>query len=73
MLGALDEDGYITGLGYEMAKYPLEPAYAKALITSKLLDCSDEMATIVAILSTENIWQRITRVDVDGYQKLLEL
>lgn len=60
-------------MGYEMSRYPLEPSYAKALIAAKMLECSSEMAAIVAILSTESIWQRITRVDVDGYQKLLEI
>lgn len=39
-----------------MSRYPLEPSYAKSLISSKMLDCSNEMSAIVAILSTENIW-----------------
>jgi ATP-dependent RNA helicase DHX8/PRP22 len=43
-------------MGIEMSKYPLEPSYAKALITSKVLGCSDEMAIIVALLSTESVW-----------------
>lgn len=66
-MGAIDEDGHITPMGSELSRYPLEPSYSKALITSKVLDCSNEMATIVAILSTESIWQRITRVDVEGF------
>ncbi|CAK74068.1 unnamed protein product (macronuclear) [Paramecium tetraurelia] len=73
LIQAIDEDGYITPMGYEMSRYPLEPSYAKALITSKMMECSSEMSAIVAILSTESIWQRITRVDVDGYQKLQEI
>ena len=57
-------------LGIEMARYPLEPSYSKSLITARLLGCEDEMAIVVALLSTENVWQRITRVDVDGFEKL---
>jgi ATP-dependent RNA helicase DHX8/PRP22 len=43
-------------MGFEMSRYPLEPSYAKALITSKIMECSNEMSAIVAILSTESIW-----------------
>ena len=62
-MGAINETGYITPLGYEMSRYPLEPSYAKALITSKLIGCNDDMAIIIALLSTESIWMRITKVD----------
>jgi len=56
-------------MGYEMSRYPLEPSYAKVMITSKLLGCAEEMAVIVALLSTENIWLRVTKVDQEGSQK----
>ena len=50
-------------MGYEMSRYPLEPSYAKVVITSKLIGCAEQIATIVALLSTENIWLRVTKVD----------
>lgn len=39
-----------------MARYPLEPSYSKCLISSKLFGCDEDMAIVVALLSTENVW-----------------
>ncbi len=39
-----------------MSRYPLEPSYAKAIITSKLIGVPEEMSIIIALLSTENVW-----------------
>lgn len=52
-LQAIDEDGHISDLGIEMNKFPLEPSYAKSLISSYLMRCEDEMVTLVALLSSE--------------------
>jgi ATP-dependent RNA helicase DHX8/PRP22 len=52
-----------------MSRYPLEPSYAKAMITSKLIGCHEEMSVIVALLSTENVWTRVTKVDQEGFQR----
>ncbi|KXS09372.1 hypothetical protein M427DRAFT_39076 [Gonapodya prolifera JEL478] len=57
-LGALDEEGLLTRLGRKMAEFPLEPPLAKMLIMSVDLGCSDEILTIVAMLSVQNIWYR---------------
>lgn len=69
LLGAINETGYITPMGIEMSRYPLEPSYAKAMITSKLIGCHEEMSIIVALLSTENVWTRVTKVDQEGFQR----
>ena len=57
-LGALDEDGLLTRLGRKMAEFPLEPAMSKMLIASFDLGCSEEILTIVAMLSAQNIFYR---------------
>lgn len=57
-LGALDDEGLLTKLGRKMAEFPLEPALAKILITSVQLKCSDEILTIVAMLSVQNVFYR---------------
>merc|ERR1719359_2757586 len=57
-LGALDEEGLLTRLGRKMAEFPLEPALAKILITSVDMKCSDEVLTIVAMLSVQNVFYR---------------
>ena len=57
-LSALDGDGLITPLGRQMADFPLEPSLSKMLITSVSLQCSDEILTIVSLLSVSNIFYR---------------
>ena len=69
MLNAIDENGHITELGYEMCRFPLEPSYSKALITSMLMDCEEDMNTIVSLLSTENIWSRPPKIKEDEYTR----
>uniref|UniRef100_H2SB51 ATP-dependent RNA helicase DHX8 n=1 Tax=Takifugu rubripes TaxID=31033 RepID=H2SB51_TAKRU len=57
-LGALDDEGLLTRLGRRMAEFPLEPMLCKMLIMSVHLGCSDEMLTIVSMLSVQNIFYR---------------
>mmetsp|Transcript_22696 Transcript_22696/g.31742 ORF Transcript_22696/g.31742 Transcript_22696/m.31742 type:complete len:423 (+) Transcript_22696:3-1271(+) len=57
-LGALDEEGLLTRLGRKMAEFPLEPSLSKILITSAELGCSEEMLSVVGMLSVEDIFYR---------------
>uniref|UniRef100_A0A8C5CFV2 RNA helicase n=1 Tax=Gadus morhua TaxID=8049 RepID=A0A8C5CFV2_GADMO len=57
-LGALDDEGLLTRLGRRMAEFPLEPMQCKMLIMSVHLGCSEEMLTIVSMLSVQNIFYR---------------
>jgi ATP-dependent RNA helicase DHX8/PRP22 len=57
-LGALDGDGFLTRLGRKMAEFPLEPQLSKMLIYSVDIGCSDEILTIVAMLSVQNVFYR---------------
>jgi len=57
-LGSLDEEGLLTKLGRRMAEFPLEPQMAKMLLTSVDLGCSDEIITIIAMLSVQNVFHR---------------
>ncbi len=52
-LGALDEEGLLTRLGRKMAEFPLEPPISKMLIASVDLGCSEEILTIVGMLSAQ--------------------
>ena len=69
LLSAIDQDGQITRLGQEMCKFPLEPSYAKALLSSILMKCQDEMLTIVSLLSSENIWHKPSRVNQTEFER----
>ncbi|PGH02949.1 hypothetical protein AJ79_07486 [Helicocarpus griseus UAMH5409] len=57
-LSALDDEGLLTRLGRKMADFPMEPALAKVLIASVDMGCSDEMLSIVAMLSVQSVFYR---------------
>ncbi|OQU97575.1 Helicase associated domain-containing protein [Cladophialophora immunda] len=57
-LSALDDEGLLTRLGRKMADFPMEPSLSKALIASVDLGCSEEMLTIVAMLSVQTVFYR---------------
>ncbi|RMX42316.1 hypothetical protein pdam_00014654 [Pocillopora damicornis] len=57
-LSALDDEGLLTRLGRRMAEFPLEPQLSKMLIQSVHLGCSDEVLTIVSMLSVQNVFYR---------------
>ena len=57
-LSALDDEGLLTRLGRRMAEFPLEPMLSKMLIMSVQLGCSDEVLTIVSMLSVQNVFYR---------------
>jgi ATP-dependent RNA helicase DHX8/PRP22 len=56
LLNALDEKGAITEEGIQMAQLPLDPNLSKMFLKSRELKCTDEIATIVAMLSVQNIF-----------------
>ena len=57
-LSALDDEGLLTRLGRKMADFPMQPALAKVLIASVDMGCSDEMLSIVAMLSVQTVFYR---------------
>ncbi|CAH1788112.1 unnamed protein product [Owenia fusiformis] len=57
-LNSLDDEGLLTRLGRRMAEFPLDPMLSKMLIMSVQLNCSDEILTIVSMLSVQNVFYR---------------
>ena len=57
-LSALDDEGLLTRLGRKMADFPMEPALAKVLIVSVDHGCSEEILSIVAMLSVQTVFYR---------------
>ncbi|GAB5580392.1 ATP-dependent RNA helicase DHX33 isoform X1 [Prionailurus iriomotensis] len=58
LLGALErKDGQLTlsPLGRKMAAFPLEPRFAKAILLSPKFHCTEEMLTIVSLLSVDSV------------------
>lgn len=50
-LSALDDEGLLTRVGRKMSDFPMDPGLAKALIESSEFRCSEELLTIVAMIS----------------------
>ncbi|KAL2890049.1 Pre-mRNA-splicing factor ATP-dependent RNA helicase prp16 [Ceratocystis lukuohia] len=57
-LGALDNMGELTDIGRKMSAFPMDPSLSKLLITSVEYGCSEEMITIVSMLSVPNVFYR---------------
>jgi pre-mRNA-splicing factor ATP-dependent RNA helicase DHX38/PRP16 len=57
-LGALDNIGNLTELGRTMTAFPMDPSLAKLIITAVGYECSEEMLTIVAMLSVPSVFYR---------------
>ena len=57
-LGILDKAGKLTKLGEIVPEFPLDPQLSKMLITSSKYGCSNEMLTITAMLSIQQVFVR---------------
>lgn len=57
-LGALDDEGELTDLGRQMAEFPLDPQLARLLLASAEHGCSNEVLSIVSMLSVQNCFLR---------------
>jgi pre-mRNA-splicing factor ATP-dependent RNA helicase DHX38/PRP16 len=57
-LGALDNIGDLTRMGKMMTAFPMDPSLAKLIITSVEYGCSEEMLTIVSMLSVPSVFYR---------------
>ncbi|XP_030601905.1 ATP-dependent RNA helicase DHX33 [Archocentrus centrarchus] len=58
LLGAVEKkDGqvFLTTLGKKMASFPLEPRYAKTILLSPDYSCSEEVLSIVSLLSVDTV------------------
>ena len=68
-LEAVSSSGRLTNLGRELAKLPIDPCFAKALLYGELLDNSkrskvqEDILKLVSVLSTENIFANVSRND----------
>jgi len=58
VLGALDNTGALTSLGRKMVEFPLDPPLAKMLLVGEGMGCSNEVLTIVSMLSVPSVFFR---------------
>lgn len=57
-LGAIDDEGQLTEVGYQMSELPLDPQLSKLLLISPDYGCSSEILSIVACMSVPQIFMR---------------
>lgn len=57
-LGAIDNYGNLTNLGKQMSQFPLQVTLSKALIVASKNNCSEELITIVSMLSVPQVFYR---------------
>ncbi|XP_055450247.1 ATP-dependent RNA helicase DHX33 isoform X2 [Psammomys obesus] len=58
LLGALehkDDQLALTPIGRKMAAFPLEPKFAKTILLSSKFHCTEEILTIVSLLSVDSV------------------
>ncbi|XP_045799876.1 pre-mRNA-splicing factor ATP-dependent RNA helicase DEAH7-like [Trifolium pratense] len=58
VLGALNNVGGLTKLGWKMVEFPLDPPLAKMLLMGEQLGCLEEVLTIVSMLSVPSVFFR---------------
>jgi ATP-dependent RNA helicase DHX8/PRP22 len=68
-LSALDDEGLLTRLGRKMADFPMDPSLAKVVIAAVDLGCSDEVLSIVAMLSLQSVFYRPKEKQTQADQK----
>jgi pre-mRNA-splicing factor ATP-dependent RNA helicase DHX38/PRP16 len=57
-MGALDNLGNLTSTGKKMSEFPLDPNLSKMLLEAHHQGCTEEMLTIVSMLSVPSIFYR---------------
>ncbi|KAJ4491282.1 P-loop containing nucleoside triphosphate hydrolase protein [Lentinula edodes] len=68
-LGALNNCGEMTKLGRRIAKFPVDPMLSKAIISSEQYQCTEEVLTIISMLSESGslFYQPKQKLHADQY------
>lgn len=57
-LGAIDNDGKMTNLGFQLSKFPMDPYMARIIIAGAEKKCLEEVVIIVSMMSVPNVFVR---------------
>jgi pre-mRNA-splicing factor ATP-dependent RNA helicase DHX15/PRP43 len=55
-LSAIDDEAHLTDDGRVMSLFPIEPKLARAIVGGRRFGCTEEIASIVALLSEQGQW-----------------
>ncbi|EPT25604.1 helicase [Toxoplasma gondii ME49] len=70
-LEAVDSRGQLTELGRKLAVLPLKPILGKLVLDSVTFECTAEILSIVAMLSTDSLWYSHRSLPADKSNRLL--
>jgi len=61
-------------LGHELAKFPVEPTFAKSLLASRYVSkrCTEDFTKLLAVLSAESIWMGVSKMDAERQKEFLK-
>ena len=57
-LGALNDEGALSVVGRKMARFPLEPMAAKAIVASAEEGCAEDVVAVLAMLTTDAVFRQ---------------
>ena len=60
-LGALGGDGRLSAAGRKMARFPLEPMAARAILAGHDEACAEDVIAVVSMLTTDNVFREASR------------
>ena len=65
-LGALGGDGRLSAAGRKMARFPLEPMAARAILAGHDEACAEDVIAVVSMLTTDNVFREVSRDVASG-------
>ena len=65
-LGALGGDGRLNTLGRKMARFPLEPMAARAILAGHDEACAEDVIAVVSMLTTDNVFRERAKESPGG-------
>ena len=65
-LGALGGDGRLNAMGRKMARFPLEPMAARAILAGHDEACAEDVIAVVSMLTTDNVFREVSRDVASG-------
>ncbi|GMH44162.1 hypothetical protein BSKO_12096 [Bryopsis sp. KO-2023] len=71
-IDALDDNRMLTRLGKIMSRLPLDPMFGKVLIAASDLHCAQEVLSILAMVSTDNVYWEVRDKAKEAYRKQVE-
>ncbi|CAG8576913.1 4771_t:CDS:10 [Diversispora eburnea] len=71
-LKALDDNGRLTMLGMQVAEFPVDPLLGKILLDSYKFQCAEEILSISAMISVQNVFLHSTNSSINAEEEKMK-